>query len=192
MDLAQVHLYLVDSASPLTRSLDHWLASIVNITLKLHSEESKYTSASPRSTCFPPRATSTQVPRVQVQVHRGDSRGGLGLGRGRLELKLREEESKYSEARPRCTCSPPLFWKLVALFLFFTAHLGWMLIWHEGQLWQPVTRPLNIWTWWFTRHHPVYAIPILISELGSPCYRVIVYLSVSCYFFAWHHIVCNR
>ena len=35
------------------------LASLlVNIALKLHSEESKYTSASPRSTCFPPRATS--------------------------------------------------------------------------------------------------------------------------------------
>ena len=26
---------------------------------------------------------------------------------GGLELKLHEEESKYSEAKPRCTCFPP-------------------------------------------------------------------------------------
>ena len=45
VDLAQVHLDLVDSASLSTRCLDHWLASIINIALKLHSEESKYTSA---------------------------------------------------------------------------------------------------------------------------------------------------
>ena len=44
---------------------------LINIELKLHSEESKYTSASPRCTCFPPRATSTQVRLVQVQVHLG-------------------------------------------------------------------------------------------------------------------------
>ena len=31
-----------------------------------------------------PPTDSAQVPRVQVQVHRGDSRGGLGLGRGGL------------------------------------------------------------------------------------------------------------
>ena len=48
------------------------LASLlVNIALKLHSEESKYTSATPRCTCFPPHATSAQVRLVQVQVHLG-------------------------------------------------------------------------------------------------------------------------
>ena len=41
---------------------------------------------------------STQVNRVHVQVHRGDSRGVLGHGRGVLELKLQEEESKYTKA----------------------------------------------------------------------------------------------
>ena len=35
------------------------------------SEGGKYTSATPRCTCFPPRATSTQVRLVQVQVHLG-------------------------------------------------------------------------------------------------------------------------
>ena len=67
------------------------LASLlVNIALKLHSEESKYTSATPRCTCFPPRATSTQVPLVQVQVPKSNSAlprwtWGLGLGLGGLE-----------------------------------------------------------------------------------------------------------
>ena len=67
------------------------LASLlVNIALKLHSEESKYTSATPRCTCFPPRATSTQVPLVQVQVPKSNSASprwtwGLGLGLGGLE-----------------------------------------------------------------------------------------------------------
>ena len=61
------------------------LASLlVNIALKLHSEESKYTSASPRSTCFPPRATSTQVPLVQVQVHLGCASVNLALDSGDL------------------------------------------------------------------------------------------------------------
>ena len=61
------------------------LASLlVNIALKLHSEESKYTSASPRSTCFPPRATSTQVPLVQGQVHLGCASVNLALDSGDL------------------------------------------------------------------------------------------------------------
>ena len=30
------------------------------LELKLHKEESKYTKAKPRCTCFPPSATSTQ------------------------------------------------------------------------------------------------------------------------------------
>ena len=48
------------------------LASLlINIAPKLHSEESKYTSATPRCTCFPPHATSAQVRLVQVQVHLG-------------------------------------------------------------------------------------------------------------------------
>ena len=45
-----------------------------------------------------PPTDSAQVPRVQVQVHRGDSRGVLGHGRGVLGLKLHEEKNKYTEA----------------------------------------------------------------------------------------------
>ena len=44
---------------------------LINIALKLHSEESKYISAAPRCTCFPPCATSAQVHRGQVQVQLG-------------------------------------------------------------------------------------------------------------------------
>ena len=39
-------------------------------------------------------ADSAQVPRVHVQVNRGNSRGVFGHGRG---VKLHEEESKYTE-----------------------------------------------------------------------------------------------
>ena len=68
--------FTTDSSAMLTRReastprlrLDVLASLLVNIALKLHSEESKYTSATPRCTCFPPRATSTQVPLVQVQV----------------------------------------------------------------------------------------------------------------------------
>ena len=70
---------MADSAAMLTRReastprlrLGVLASLLVNIALKLHSEESKYTSATPRCTCFPPRATSTQVRLVQVQVHLG-------------------------------------------------------------------------------------------------------------------------
>ena len=95
------------------------LASLlVNIALKLHSEESKYTSATPRCTCFPPRATSTQVRLVQVQVHLGfasvylnlDSAYLRGVSGGhlvQLQRNVDEEGGKYTEAKPRCTCLPP-------------------------------------------------------------------------------------
>ena len=103
--------FTTDSSAMLTRReastprlrLGVLASLLVNIALKLHSEESKYTSATPRCTCFPPRATSTQVPLVQVQVPKSNSASprwtwGLGLGLGGLELKLHEEESKYTEA----------------------------------------------------------------------------------------------
>merc|ERR1712047_22019 len=84
---------------------------LVNIALKLHSEESKYTSASPRSTCFPPRATSTEVPLVQVQVHlgyrlvdldldSGDLSGVSGLGH-LVQLQLKSPSSSPSSPRLR-------------------------------------------------------------------------------------------
>ena len=44
---------------------------------------------------FPPHATSTQVPRVHVQVHWGDSRGVLGHGRVQLQ-----SESTLLRSRP--------------------------------------------------------------------------------------------
>ena len=82
------------------------LASLlVNIALKLHSEESKYTSATPRCTCFPPRATSTQVRLVQVQVHLGfasvylnlDSAYLRGVSGGHLvQLQLKSPSSRPS------------------------------------------------------------------------------------------------
>jgi len=91
------------------------LASLlVNIALKLHSEESKYTSASPRSTCFPPRATSTQVPLVQVQVHLGCASVNLALDSGDLSgvsgwapratsAQVPLVKSKFTSAAPRWT-----------------------------------------------------------------------------------------
>ena len=91
------------------------LASLlVNIALKLHSEESKYTSATPRCTCFPPHATSAQVRLVQVQVHLGytsvylnlDSAYLRGVGGGhlvQLQLKYASSKFKYTSATPRCT-----------------------------------------------------------------------------------------
>ena len=90
--------FTTDSSAMLTRReastprlrLGVLASLLVNIALKLHSEESKYTSATPRCTCFPPRATSTQVPLVQVQVPKSNSASprwtwGLGLGLGGLE-----------------------------------------------------------------------------------------------------------
>ena len=82
--------FTTDSSAMLTRReastprlrLGVLASLLVNIALKLHSEESKYTSASPRSTCFPPRATSTQVPLVQGQVHLGCASVNLALTRG--------------------------------------------------------------------------------------------------------------
>ena len=48
------------------------LASLlVNIALKLHSEESKYTSATPRCTCLPPRQHCVEVALGGKQVHLG-------------------------------------------------------------------------------------------------------------------------
>ena len=44
-------------------------------------------------------ADSSQVPRVHIQVNRGDRQGVLRHERGVLVLKLHEEESKYTEAR---------------------------------------------------------------------------------------------
>ena len=91
------------------------LASLlVNIALKLHSEESKYTSASPRSTCFPPRATSTQVPLVQGQVHLGCASVNLALDSGDLSgvsgwapratsAQVPLVKSKFTSAVPRWT-----------------------------------------------------------------------------------------
>ena len=92
--------FTTDSSAMLTRReastprlrLGVLASLLVNIALKLHSEESKYTSASPRCTCFPPRATSTQVPLVQVQVPKSNSASprwtwGLGLGLGGLERR---------------------------------------------------------------------------------------------------------
>ena len=91
------------------------LASLlVNIALKLHSEESKYTSASPRSTCFPPRATSTQVPLVQGQVHLGCASVNLALDSGDLSgvsgwapratsAQVPLVKSKSTSAAPRWT-----------------------------------------------------------------------------------------
>ena len=86
------------------------LASLlVNIALKLHSEESKYTSATPRCTCFPPRATSTQVRLVQVQVHLGfasvylnlDSAYLRGVSGGHLvQLQLKSPSSKSKSPSP--------------------------------------------------------------------------------------------
>ena len=71
--------FTTDSSAMLTRReastprlrLGVLASLLVNIALKLHSEESKYTSATPRCTCFPPHATSAQVRLVQVQVHLG-------------------------------------------------------------------------------------------------------------------------
>ena len=87
------------------------LASLlVNIALKLHSEESKYTSAAPRCTCFPPRATSTQVRLVQVQVQLGfasldlnlDSAYLRGVSGGHLvQLQLKSPSSSPSSPRLR-------------------------------------------------------------------------------------------
>ena len=60
--------FTTDSSAMLTRReastprlrLGVLASLLVNIALKLHSEESKYTSATPRCTCFPPRGTSTR------------------------------------------------------------------------------------------------------------------------------------
>ena len=72
---------MADSAAMLTRReastprlrLGVLASLLVNIALKLHSEESKYTSAAPRCTCFPPRATSAQVPLGELERSRPSS-----------------------------------------------------------------------------------------------------------------------
>ena len=115
-------VYLADSAAMLTRReastprlrLGVLASLLINIALKLHSEESKYTSATPRCTCFPPHATSAQVRLVQVQVHLGyasvylnlDSAYLRGVGGGhlvQLQLKYASSKFKYTSATPRCT-----------------------------------------------------------------------------------------
>ena len=109
---------MADSAAMLTRReastprlrLGVLASLLVNIALKLHSEESKYTSASPRCTCFPPRATSTQVRLVQVQVQLGfasldlnlDSAYLRGVSGGHLvQLQLKSPSSSPSSTRLR-------------------------------------------------------------------------------------------
>ena len=108
---------MADSAAMLTRReastprlrLCVLASLLVNIALKLHSEESKYTSATPRCTCFPPRATSTQVRLVQVQVHLGfasvylnlDSAYLRGVSGGHLvQLQLKSPSSKSKSPSP--------------------------------------------------------------------------------------------
>ena len=114
--------FTTDSSAMLTRReastprlrLDVLASLLVNIALKLHSEESKYTSATPRCTCFPPCATSAQVRLVQVQVHLGyasvylnlDSAYLRGVGGGhlvQLQLKHPSSKSKSHSATPRWT-----------------------------------------------------------------------------------------
>ena len=91
---------------------------LINIELKLHSEESKYTSASPRSTCFPPLATSAQVHRGQIQVQLGFASLYLNLALVdlsgvyddhlvQLQLKSTAAKSRYNSASPRCTWTWP-------------------------------------------------------------------------------------
>ena len=114
--------FTTDSSAMLTRReastprlrLDVLASLLVNIALKLHLEKSKYTSATPRCTCFPPCATSAQVRLVQVQVHLGyasvylnlDSAYLRGVGGGhlvQLQLKHPSSKSKSNSATPRWT-----------------------------------------------------------------------------------------
>ena len=79
--------FTTDSSAMLTRReastprlrLDVLASLLVNIALKLHLEKSKYTSATPRCTCFPPCATSAQVRLVQVQIHGGEAEVYLNM-----------------------------------------------------------------------------------------------------------------
>ena len=88
----------------------HILCEDMILAMCHHSEESKYTSASPRCTCFPPRATSTQVRLVQVQVQLGfasldlnlDSAYLRGVSGGHLvQLQLKSPSSSPSSPRLR-------------------------------------------------------------------------------------------
>ena len=108
--------FTTDSSAMLTRReastprlrLGVLASLLVNIALKLHSAESKYTSASPRCTCFPPRATSTQVRLVQVQLGFAsldlnlDSAYLRGVSGGHLvQLQLKSPSSSPSPTRLR-------------------------------------------------------------------------------------------
>ena len=57
------------------------------LELKLHEEESKYTEAQPRCTCFPPSATSVQCWWGGRQVHRGAAEVYLSFLRINIALE---------------------------------------------------------------------------------------------------------
>ena len=91
---------------------------LINIALKLHSEESKYISAAPRCTCFPPCATSAQVHRGQVQVQLGFASlyldlalvdlSGVYVGHlVQLQFKSTAAKSRFNSASPRWTWTWP-------------------------------------------------------------------------------------
>ena len=78
----------------------------------------EYTSATPRCTCFPPRATSAQVHCGQVQVQLGFASLYLNLALVdlsgvyddhlvQLQLKSTAAKSRYNSASPRCTWTWP-------------------------------------------------------------------------------------
>ena len=97
MDLGDWDVDLVDSASLLTRCLDQWLTSIVNIALKLHSEESKFTSAF-ASVYFPPRAAHAPLVHFHWTWTWAESVDG--------HLVLKSPSSRPSPSR----LSPPWTW----------------------------------------------------------------------------------
>ena len=107
-------------------------SQLVNIALKLHSEENKYISAKlkfnsasprwtstwPRCTCSPPRATSAQGHLVQVQVQLGCASLNLDLDSVALSrvnagspratsVKSISAKLKFNSASPRWTSTWP-------------------------------------------------------------------------------------
>ena len=88
---------------------------------------------SPRCTCFPPRATSAQVHRSQVQVQLGfaslyldlalvDLSGVFGGHLVQLQLKSTAVKSRYNSASPRCTWTWP-WWTWAESAVYYLVQL---------------------------------------------------------------------